>query len=135
MATASAKAMPRIMLTWMVGVASGLRPMAWTAPPVTIPMPAPAPMAPIMASPAPRNRIACRKCSGSFMVKCPPRVKVGCLSLSSVCGRRFTMLPALMADGGLAHEHQGQHGKHIGLNQTDKDFQRVQHTGDHHGRE
>ena len=43
MATASANAMPRIMLVWIVGVASGLRPMACTAPLVTTPMPAPPP--------------------------------------------------------------------------------------------
>ena len=36
MATASAKAMPRIMFVWMVGVASGLRPIACTAPPETL---------------------------------------------------------------------------------------------------
>src|SRR5258706_134551 len=56
MATASAKAIPRIMFVWMVGVASGLRPIACTAPPETMPMPAPAPMAPIMARAAHKSK-------------------------------------------------------------------------------
>src|SRR5450755_2252018 len=109
MATASAKAMPRIMFVWMVGVASGLRPIACTAPPETMPMPAPAPMAPIMARPAPRNRIACRKVAGSFMVGSPPSVWV-----NELVSGRFGVLvvAAAMANDRLAHEYERQHAKH-----------------------
>src|SRR5438046_1966968 len=132
MATASAKAMPRIMFVWMVGVASGLRPMACTAPPETMPMPAPAPMAPIMARPAPRKRIACRKVAGSFMARNPPSVWVTEL-VSGRCG--VLVVVAAMADGGLADEHQGQHAKNIGLDHTDEQFKHIQEAGNNGHRE
>src|SRR5260221_13010748 len=110
----------------MVGVASGLRPMAWTAPPDTMPMPAPAPIAPIMARPAPRKRIACRKATGSFMVEGPPSVRV-----SELVGGRFGVLvvATAMARNRLAHEYERQHAKYIRLDGAHEQLQHVQEAG------
>src|SRR3990172_5010329 len=149
MAVASEKARPRIMLVWMVGVASGLRPMASTAPPATMPMPMPPPSTPMAARPAPiyfRPMMKIVAASASIVSDLllmsamrsggqpsarTKSVRGGCFRVTGVVLRLVVV--AVMADDSLAHEGERQHREHVGLNDAHEDFQPVEHAGHDHG--
>src|SRR3990172_8748121 len=112
--------MPRIMFVWIVPEKSGLRPMAWTAPPETTPMPMPPPMTPIIAMPAPINfpRIVAASTILPSMMVLPP-LRVGLTLPRMLVGRLALTMPSRRQ----GHEDQGQHAEDVSLDQADEKLQ------------
>src|SRR5450756_1137805 len=98
------------MFVWIVGVASGLRPMACTAPPADKPIPMPAPIVPIIAKPAPKY-LAKRVAAAASMLGILPLNK---FDISGLVLMAFGVLAVHLC--GSVHEHEGQHHKHVSLN-------------------
>src|SRR5512137_1846455 len=137
MATASAKAIPRIMFVWMVPVASGLRPIACTAPLVTIPMPAPAPMAPIMAKPAPISFAAMMispVMSGSSVNEFGREFRRWDLNNPGFPARKLmSLFVRAVSLCRLRHEGHGEQAEHDRLDRAHEEFKHVKngwHDGD-----
>src|SRR3990172_7888088 len=133
----------------MVGVKSGLRPMACTAPPTARPMPIPPPAAPIIARPAPIALPAVTIASSivfvylrmSWAVSLPLITVNECLGWFWMCGAYAPLARDLLvcvfpgmfflvvADGRQVHEDGGQQTKHQCLNDADEEFENEERPG------
>src|SRR5581483_6608220 len=143
---ASANAIPRIMLVWITGCASGLRPSASIALPVSMPMASagarpPSPMA--MPAPMYLRPVSVKASSGksaemskSCLLLLRPRVGHLCVSLNPPRGigtsvqrrhlDRLVLAVLLVGADGEDGEDERQHSEHERLDEPDEDLEPVE---------